>query len=116
MFTPLCQFHLIFRIPTLYHWIYLCPIIAAAHILVVYLFDYWPLFGATLLYGIPFGVTVAQVPAIMYEAAGLSRYPRAIALMNLMYGIGNFCGGVMGGTYVSCSIQCTINSAIVLYG
>ena len=40
---------------------------------------------------------MAQVPAIMYEAAGLSRYPRAIALMNLMYGIGNFCGGVMGG-------------------
>lgn len=61
------------------------------------IFDYWALFGVCFLYAIPFGVTVAQVPAIMFEAAGLSRYPRAIALMNLMYGTGNLCGNVLGG-------------------
>ncbi|KAL4217632.1 hypothetical protein ACF0H5_022374 [Mactra antiquata] len=85
------------RIPTVYHWVYLAPIVGISHMLVLNFFDYWPLFGANLLYGTAFGVTVAQEPAIMFEASGLERYPKGIALMNLMYGIGNFVGGLLGG-------------------
>ena len=62
-------------------------------------FDLWPLFGANLVYGIANGVTVAQEPAIMFEASGIERYPNGIALMNMMYGIGNFVGGVLGGGF-----------------
>lgn len=85
------------RIPTVYHWIYLAPIVAISHLMVLRFYDYWPLFGANLLYGISFGVTVAQEPAIMFEASGLERYTKGIALMNSMYGVGNFAGGVLGG-------------------
>ncbi|XP_060598100.1 uncharacterized protein LOC132751904 [Ruditapes philippinarum] len=85
------------KVPTVYHWVYLAPIVAVSHFLVVSFYDYWPLFGANLLYGISFGITVAQEPAIMFEASGLERYPKGIALMNLMYGLGNFFGGLIGG-------------------
>lgn len=91
------NFILNFRVPTVYHWVYLAPVVAVSHLMVVNFYDYWPLFGANLLYGISFGVTVAQEPAIMFEASGLERYPKGIALMNLMYGLGNFIGGLIGG-------------------
>ncbi|XP_052763042.1 uncharacterized protein LOC128205446 [Mya arenaria] len=85
------------HVPTIYHWVYLAPVVAVGHLLIVNFYDYWPLFWANMLYGTFFGVTVAQEPAIMFEASGLERYPKGIALMNLMYGIGNFVGGLIGG-------------------
>ena len=90
---------LYFRIPTIYHWIYLCPVIAVSHAMIIACNSFWPLFAANLLYGVSFGVTMAQAPAIMLEVSGLARYPRAIALMNVTYGIGDLFGGIMGGLY-----------------
>ena len=70
---------------------------AATHVLVNQLVDYWALLGNILVYGAAFGVTVAQTPAIIYETSGLERYPQAISMLNVCYGVGNFLGGLFGG-------------------
>ena len=90
-----------YRVPTVYHWIYLCPVVAASHAMIIIFHDFWPLFVANLLYGISFGITVAQAPAIMFDIAGHARYPQAIALMNFTYGLGDLFGGVIGGMLTS---------------
>ena len=66
--------------------------------MVIHRSDYWSIFGSMLVYGVFFGVVASLSPAIMLEAAGLARYPRAVAMMNLCNGIGNIVGGLFGGT------------------
>ena len=84
----------------MYHWIYLLPMLGVAHVLVINVYDLGLLIFACMLYGATFGVTVAQAPAIMYEATGLERYPQGMAFLNLAYGVGNFSGGFFGGKYI----------------
>ncbi|XP_052812276.1 monocarboxylate transporter 3-like [Mya arenaria] len=83
--------------PTLYHWIYLCPLTAVTHALVVIFHDYTGIFCSCVAYGVIYGISVAQAPAIMFETAGLDRYPQGMALVNTMYGIGNILSGLLGG-------------------
>ncbi|XP_053400074.1 monocarboxylate transporter 6-like isoform X2 [Mercenaria mercenaria] len=83
--------------PTLWHWLYLCPITAATHVLVVNFFNIWSIMGACIAYGISFGAIAAQAPAVMFEASGLDRYPQGMAMVNLMYGFGNVFSGLLGG-------------------
>ena len=67
------------------------------HALVIYLSDYWPIVVTFLIYGVFFGIIAAVGPTVMLEAAGLSRYPKAVGLMNLCAGLGNITGGLCGG-------------------
>ncbi|XP_052765187.1 monocarboxylate transporter 13-like [Mya arenaria] len=85
------------NIPTVYHWIYLCPLTAVTHFLIIILPQYSTILALCVLYGIVFGITVAQAPAIMFEATGLSRYPQGMALMNVVYGVGDAISAVVGG-------------------
>lgn len=61
------------------------------------LYDYTALVCACVLYGVVYGILVAQGPTIMFEASGPELYPRAMAFMNLCYGVGNFSAGLLGG-------------------
>lgn len=70
---------------------------ALAHGLVMTFQDYWLIVAACVLQGVSFGVSNAQSPAIMYEAAGLKRYPEGMALANVMYGFGNLGSNIFGG-------------------
>ncbi|KAL4217852.1 hypothetical protein ACF0H5_022591 [Mactra antiquata] len=82
---------------TIYHWVYLCPIAAVAHALVINVYDYSSIMTLCLLYGISFGTINAQTPTIMYEAIGLERYPTGIAMVNVMSGFGNILSNLLGG-------------------
>ncbi|XP_045181316.2 monocarboxylate transporter 3-like [Mercenaria mercenaria] len=115
------------NIPTVYHWLWICPVIALGHTLVINLRGYWAIFAAIILQGAAFGMNNSQTPAIMFEASGLSKYPQAMSLVNLVYGIGNLFSNVIGGFirdsfgvydiayYIAAgaSLYITFNSAIV---
>ena len=85
--------------PTLNHWIYLCFISAVLHIIIINLYDYWSLLITCFLLGIAYGTTVAQTPAIMVEATGLEKYTQGMALVNVMIGLGNMIGPLLGGKF-----------------
>lgn len=65
--------------------------------MIAFFHTYWPLFAASLLYGYSFGVICAQIPAIMFEVTGLERYPQAIALLDLTFGLADLLCGLVGG-------------------
>ncbi|XP_045182466.2 monocarboxylate transporter 6-like [Mercenaria mercenaria] len=85
-------------IPTVYHWVYLCLILAVGHVLIVNIFDYWGLFTICVLYGIPFGVLSSQIAAIMFETTSLDKYPQAMAISNMALGLANIYSGQIGGS------------------
>ncbi|XP_053383049.1 monocarboxylate transporter 3-like [Mercenaria mercenaria] len=85
------------KTPTVYHWIYLCVLTAAIHLFVPNVGEVFPLILACLATGIAMGTTAAQAPAIMFEASGLDRYPQGMAMVNVMYGIGEMLGPLLGG-------------------
>ncbi|XP_045182497.2 monocarboxylate transporter 3-like isoform X2 [Mercenaria mercenaria] len=90
------RFHCV-NFPTINHWIYLCLINAGLHAIIINLYDYWSILVSCFVFGISFGTTVAQTPAIMYEGTGLDRYPQGMALVNIMCGLGNMFGPLLGG-------------------
>ena len=83
--------------PTVNHWIYLCTVSAVLHVTIINLYDYWSILITCFIFGIVFGTTVAQTPAIMFEATGLEKYPQGMALVNIMLGLGNMVGPFLGG-------------------
>ncbi|WAR17159.1 MOT6-like protein [Mya arenaria] len=85
------------NIPTIYHWVYICPLTAITHVLVVNVYQYVSIVGVCIVYGILYGITVAQGPSIMFDVAGLQRYPQGMALINVMYGVGDALSAVLGG-------------------
>ena len=48
-------------------------------------------------FGIVIGTTFSQVPAIMFEATGLEKYPQGMALVNILMGLGDLIGPLIGG-------------------
>ena len=75
------------------------PILGISHALILLFRSYWPLLLSSLLYGYVLGVVAAQTPAIMFEIAGQGRYADGMAFVNIFYGLGNFCGGTLGGNF-----------------
>ncbi|XP_045181810.2 monocarboxylate transporter 9-like [Mercenaria mercenaria] len=85
------------KCPTMYHWIYLYLILSALHGAIVNIHEFWSLLVTCLLYGIMFATSASQAPAIMFEASGFERYPQGMALANIMSGIGDTIGPLLGG-------------------
>ena len=85
------------NIPTLNHWIYLSPLIAVGHILVTNIYDYWGLFACCIFYGLPFGIVASQVATIILEITSFEKYPQAMSLANLSFGVANLISGQLGG-------------------
>ncbi|XP_060598081.1 monocarboxylate transporter 6-like isoform X2 [Ruditapes philippinarum] len=95
------------NMPSLNHWIYLSPLLAIGHVLVVNVNDYWGLFAVCILYGFPFGAMAAQPAAIMLEVTSLKKYPQAMAIANLSFGLANLISGQLGAAGVSIYISLT---------
>ncbi|XP_060598076.1 monocarboxylate transporter 12-like isoform X2 [Ruditapes philippinarum] len=85
------------NMPSLYHWIYLSPLLAIGHVLVVNVNSYWGLLAVCILYGIPFGAMAAQPAAIMFDMTNLDSYPQAMAIANFVFGLANVISGQFGG-------------------
>lgn len=81
----------------MYHWMYLFILLAAIHVFVIKMTEFLPLLLGCFAVGITMGTAAAQTPAIMYEASGLDRYPQGMAMVNVMYGIGELVGALIGG-------------------
>ena len=67
------------------------------HAVIFNLYNYWSIVFTCFLYGIVFGTTVAQTPAIIFEATSLEKYPQGMALGNIMMGLGDIVGALSGG-------------------
>lgn len=63
------------------------------------------------MYGTTFGMCASQCAAIMFEATDLDRFPQAMAIANVMFGVANFIGGFLGGItlHVDYTSQCLTN-------
>ena len=82
--------------------------------MIVSMSDYWSLFTASLVYGFAFGMIYAQVPVIMLEVSGVQRYPRAVGLLNLIFGVAELLCGILGGKCLTVIIEYTFMEKIVL--
>ncbi|XP_053383060.1 monocarboxylate transporter 13-like [Mercenaria mercenaria] len=85
------------QVATVYHWIYLGVLMAGLHMIIISLDQLIALFLFCLLFGCIFGLIFSQAPVVMFEASGLDRYPQACAMMNVMFGIGDVFGPLLGG-------------------
>lgn len=85
------------NMPSLNHWIYLSPLLVVGHILIVNINDFWGLCALCISFGVPFGIMLSQRGAIMLEITSIQKYPQAMAIANLTFGLAYITGGLLGG-------------------
>jgi hypothetical protein len=51
------------------------------------------------VYGITYATCTSQIPGIMFESVGPERYPQAMAMANVMLGLGDMLGAIYGGKF-----------------
>ena len=90
----------IFKVKALFHFSYSVLMYGTAHYLVGYFTDFSGLTFAVILRGFFTGISGAMSPGTMIEVRGLERYPQTVALCNLIGGISQTLGGLLGGATV----------------
>ncbi|XP_060576804.1 monocarboxylate transporter 3-like [Ruditapes philippinarum] len=85
------------KCPTIYHWTYFNVIIAVIHVIILNLNDFRSLVVACIVYGMTYATCTSQIPGIMFESVGPERYPQAMAMANVMLGLGDMLGAIYGG-------------------
>jgi MFS family permease len=70
---------------------------ASLHGIIINLNEFWGLAVSCLLYGVLFAIISSQLPAIVFEASGPDRYPYTMARINMMCGLGDVFGPLLGG-------------------
>ena len=88
------------RIEALGHAFYAVIIYGIGHFLVGYFNELWGLVLAVVIRGISAGLTVAIMPGGQIELRGTERYPQTVATSNLISGVGQILGGLLGGATV----------------
>ncbi|XP_052797366.1 monocarboxylate transporter 12-like [Mya arenaria] len=86
-----------FKLSSAAHMSYWILVIAASHVMVVYLDMYSGLIGAAIVNGIGIGNIYAHVAVAMYEIYGTEDYAPSFAMWNVLKGVGNLMGGSLGG-------------------
>lgn len=71
--------------------------LALAHFLVVYLTDFYGMLGGIFVRGLSIGVVMCLLPGMQLELRGIKRFPRTVALCNLMSGAGLVVCGYLEG-------------------
>ena len=71
--------------------------LAIAHFLVVYLVDFYGMLGGIFVRGISMGMVMCLLPGMQLELRGIKRFPRTVALCNVMSGAGLVVCGYLGG-------------------
>ncbi|XP_052782367.1 monocarboxylate transporter 4-like [Mya arenaria] len=67
------------------------------HFLVIYFTGYYEMIGGSVFRGIAIGCLWSLQPGMLLELRGLDRFPRAVAVCNLLSGIGQIISGYLGG-------------------
>ena len=73
---------------------------AVARYLLSYFDKLWGLILAVTLRGLSAGVVIAVLPGAQIELRGIERYPQTVAICNLIGGVGQILGGLLGGATV----------------
>jgi predicted MFS family arabinose efflux permease len=71
--------------------------LALAHFLVVYLIDFYGMLGGIFVRGISIGMVMCLIPGMQLELRGIKRFPRTVALCNVLSGVGIVVCGYLGG-------------------
>ncbi|XP_045211034.1 monocarboxylate transporter 6-like [Mercenaria mercenaria] len=71
--------------------------LALAHFLVIYLTDFNGMLGGIFVRGISTGIVMCLQPGMQLELRGINRFPRTVALCNMVSGIGLVVCGYLGG-------------------
>lgn len=71
--------------------------LALSHFLVVYLVDFFGMLGGIFVRGLSIGVVMCLLPGMQLELRGIKRFPRTVALCNVMSGVGLVACGYLGG-------------------
>lgn len=84
----------------LVHAFYSIIIWGIGHFLVGYFRELWGLVFAVLLRGISAGVAIGVMPGSQIEMRGVEKYPQTAAICNLIGGVSQILGGLLGGVTV----------------
>ena len=90
----------VFRVKALVHLLYSVLLWGVAHLLIAYFDELWGLIFAVTLRGLMTGVSGAVYPGSMIEVRDLARFPQTVAICNLMGGVAQTLGGLLGGVTV----------------
>ena len=90
----------LFRIRALVHLSYSVLLWGVAHYLIGYFNELWGLVFAVTLRGIMTGVSGAVYPGSQIEIRDIERFPQTVAICNMMGGVAQALGGLLGGATV----------------
>ena len=79
------------------HYTYGLVLYGAAHFIVGYFPEYWPMLTGTFLQGLSSGLLVSNFPAVMMEQCGIEIFLKVLAIGNVVSGITDIAGGFIGG-------------------
>jgi predicted MFS family arabinose efflux permease len=71
--------------------------LALGHFLVVYLLDFYGMLGGIFVRGISIGMVWCLLPGMQLELRGIKRFPRTVAICNVVSGVGLVVCGYFGG-------------------
>lgn len=63
-----------------------------------------------------YGTAMSLGPVMIYEAVGLTKYPNAVALLNVMYGVGDVLVNWLGGEYTTHPFNECLTYLIIIIG
>ena len=90
----------VFKVKALVHFSYSTLLWGVAHLLVAYFDELWGLIFAVTLRGLMTGLSGAVYPGSQIEVRDLERFPQTVAICNMMGGVAQTVGGLMGGATV----------------
>ena len=90
----------LFKVKSLVHLSYSTLLWGVAHLLIAYFDQLWGLIFAVTLRGLMTGLSGAVYPGSQIEVRDLERFPQTVAICNMMGGVAQTVGGLMGGATV----------------
>ncbi|XP_056008762.1 monocarboxylate transporter 6-like isoform X3 [Ostrea edulis] len=89
---------LLSRTKLVYHWIYVFALMGISHAAFPCFIHLFPvLIGASVIYGITFGMVVSQSAPVVFQSLPLELYPTGLATEFTIYGGFTALGGYVGG-------------------
>ena len=88
------------KVQALVHTFYAIIFVGVGHFLVGYFKELWGLFLGVIVRAIAAGLSIAVMPGSQIELRGVERYPQTVAICNLIGGVAQILGGLVGGVTV----------------
>ena len=88
------------RVDALVHTSYAFALWGVGHYLVGYFDTLWGLILAVVVRGLSAGLSIATIPGSQIELRGVEQYPQTVAICNLIGGVAQIIGGLLGGVTI----------------